>query len=628
MSSIDSKFKSYLKDYFTKDTLIRSLFFIIPLISIVLKGIFYQSFVTSGTPYSFNFMSGYNEVSSVSLSYYFGFAFIFLSFSLLFRGKGRIIYVFILDAIVTALFIFDIWYYRGFNTVPSLLVLNQTSNLDNLSEAILSMISSMDWIFIIDFIILGILAYVFRSYFDKNKGYKRAIKSFLLTFIIPFMYVAYLPFNLYVLHNPNVKNAYILAATDPNYTHEYLSAIGYHIHDAVTTYINTQPYTLTESDKEDIRKYYSTKNENLPDNEYFGAAKGKNLIYIQVESLEDFVIGKTINGKEITPVLNKLSQNSVYFPNILEQVNEGTSSDSDFIANTSLFPVRRGTAFFRYPNNNYNSLPKILSNNGYYTEVIHPDKGSFWNYQIALSGGIGFDKFTDYYSFEHDESIGMGLSDRRYFEQVAPMIENMNSPFYAMTVTLTSHGPFNIPEEYRELGLDKELNDNKLGGYFESIHYTDKQIGAFLELLDKQGILDNSIIAIMGDHAGVHKYYNDDIDQLSTKEDWYLDEGGRRVPILIYDHSGLVKPKAFDSLYGGQVDLMPTLLYLLGIPAAQYENTCMGRNLLNTNRSYAVINNGKIYGEETLTEEEKEIISKSLDISDKIIRANYNYDGK
>ena len=628
MSSTDSKFKNYLKNYFTKDTFIRSLFFIIPLISIVLKGIFYQGFVTSGTPYSFNFMSGYNEVSSVSLSYYFGFAFIFLSFSLLFSGKGRIIYVFILDAIVTALFIFDIWYYRGFNTVPSLLVLNQTSNLDNLSEAILSMISSMDWIFIIDFIILGILSYIFRSYFDKNKGYKRAIKSFLLTFIIPFAYVAYLPFNLYVLHNPNVKNAYILAATDPNYTHKYLSAIGYHIHDAVTTYINTQPYTLTESDKEDIRKYYSTKNENLPDNEYFGAAKGKNLIYIQVESLEDFVIGKTINGKEITPVLNKLSQNSIYFPNILEQVNEGTSSDSDFIANTSLFPVRRGTAFFRYPNNNYNSLPKILSNNGYYTEVIHPDKGSFWNYQIALSGGIGFHKFTDYFSFEHDESIGMGLSDRRYFEQVAPMIENMNSPFYAMTVTLTSHGPFNIPEEYRELGLDKELNDNKLGGYFESIHYTDKQIGAFLELLDKQGILDNSIIAIMGDHTGVHKYYNDDIDQLSTKEDWFLDEGGRRVPILIYDHSGSVKPKAFDSFYGGQVDLMPTLLYLLGIPADQYENTCMGRNLLNTNRSYAVINNGKIYGEETLTEEEKEIFSKSLDISDKIIRANYNYNGK
>lgn len=628
MSSLDSKFKNFSERYFTRDTLIRSLFFIIPLISIVLKGIFYQGFVTSGTPYSFDFMSGYNEVSSVSLSYYFGFALIFLSFSLLFKGKGRLIYVFVLDIIVTALFIFDIWYYRGFNTVPSLLVLNQTSNLDNLSDAVISMISPMDWIFIIDFVILGALAFVFRSCFTKDKGHKRAIKSFLITFIIPFVYVAYLPFNIYVLHNSNVKNAYILAATDPNYTHEYLSAIGYHIHDAVTTYINTQPYTLTESDKEDIKNYYETKNENLPDNEYFGAAKGKNLIYIQVESLEDFVIGKTINDKEITPVLNKLAKDSIYFPNIFEQVNEGTSSDCDFIVNTSLFPVRRGTAFFRYPNNNFNSMPKILKNNGYYTEVIHPDKGSFWNYQIALSGGIGFDKFTDYYSFEHDESIGMGLSDRRYFEQAVPMIEKMDSPFYAMTVTLTSHGPFNIPEEYRELGLDQELNDNKLGGYFESVHYTDKQIGHFLELLDEQGILDNSIIVIMGDHTGVHKYYNDDIDQLSTKEDWYLDEGGRRVPVLIYDHSGTVPAKSFETLYGGQTDLMPTLLYLLGVPADEYQNTCMGRNLLNTNRSYAVINSGKIYGEENLTDEEKEVFSKTLDISDKMIRANYNYDGK
>ena len=203
MSSLDSKLKNFFTKYFTKDSLIRSLFFIIPLISIVLKGIFYQGFVTSGTPYSFNFMSGYNEVSIVSLQYYFAFAMIFLSFSLLFKGKGRLIYVFVLDVIVTALFIFDIWYYRGFNTVPSLLVLNQTSNLDNMTDAIMSMISPMDWIFLIDFVILGILAYVFRSRFAKGKDYKRAVKSFLLTFILPFVFVAYLPYlrNSWILIN-------------------------------------------------------------------------------------------------------------------------------------------------------------------------------------------------------------------------------------------------------------------------------------------------------------------------------------------------------------------------------------------------------------------------------------------
>ena len=88
------------------------------------------------------------------------------------------------------------------------------------------------------------------------------------------------------------------------------------------------------------------------------------------------------------------------------------------------------------------------------------------------------------------------------------MIKEKQQPFYVETVTLTSHGPFDLPEKYRELGLDQELNDSKMGGYFESLHYTDKQIGYFLDMLDKEGILQNSIIAIMGDHTGIHKEDN------------------------------------------------------------------------------------------------------------------------
>ena len=620
-----SKFKVKLKEVaernMQKDNIIRFIFFILPVIAIVLKGIIFQGFVASGNPYSFSFSSGYGAVSIISLEYYIAFALLFASFSLLFKGKGRIIYVIVLDIIVTLLFILDIWYYRGFNTVPSVFLLTQTSNLDNLSDSIKSMISPLDWLFIIDFVIIGGYAYIFRKYFTKQC--KRAIKGFICTFVLPFVFVAYVPFNVYILKNSNVKNAYIIAGTDPTYTHRYLSTIGYHIFDAVSVYYNTRPYELTEEDKANIDEYFTFKNENLPHNEYFGAAKGKNIIYVQVESLEDFVINQEINGQEITTNLNDLVEKSVYFPNVFEQVNEGTSADCDFIANTSLLPVRRGCTFFRYPMNNYNSLPKILENNGYSTRVIHPDKGSFWNYEIALSGGIGFEQFTDYYSFEDDEWIGMGLSDRTYFKQVVPMIKKMKDPFYTMTVTLTSHAPFNIPEEYRELNLDPELNENKLGGYIESVHYTDKQIGMFLDLLKNEGILDNSIIVFMGDHTGIHKYYNDDIAQLSNQEEWFQDNGGRRVPLIIYDPSGNITPQTFET-FGGQIDMMPTILYLLGIPSEEYDQTCVGRNLLNTNRSYAIINNGSIKGEENLTEEEKEIVSKSLDISDKMIRANYN----
>lgn len=604
-----------------KDTIIRIFLFIIPLISIVLKGIFLQGFVRSQNPYEFDFMTGYSSASPC-LSYYIAFACIFLSFSFLFKNKGKTIYIFIIDLILTLLFLLDLWYFRGFLTVPSVLILTQTANLDNMGGSILSMLSSLDFIFLLDFIVLAIYVYLARNSYSKGKE-RRSIILFLITFIAPLLFILYIPFNIHVLNNKDVKGAYLFDSYDPTNTARYFSSVGYHIIDAYTVYKDSKPYELTSEDTENINKLYEIKNENLPDNEYFGMSKGKNLIYIQVESLEDFVIGKSINGQEITPVLNKLVSKSLYFPNIFEQVNEGTSSDCDLMVNTSMLPLRRGCTFFRYPGTDFNSLPKILQNNGYSTMAIHPDKGSFWNYSNALTQGIAFEKFKDYFSFNDDESIGMGISDRTYFEQVVPMLQQEPQPFYTMNVTLTSHGPFNIPEEYRVLGLDSELGKSELGGYFESIHYTDAQIGHYLELLDQAGLLQNSVIAIMGDHTGVHKYYNSSINSLSAKEDWYLDTGNPVVPLVIYDPS-MGEGKTFD-LYGGQVDVMPTLLYLLGIPKDQYENTALGRNLLNTQKSFAILTNGTLKGEENLTEEEQTIYKQSLDLSDKMIRANHPY---
>lgn len=616
-----SVYSKHINKYLNKGTFLIILFFMIPVISLVFKGIIFQGFVSHDNPYALNLQSGCSVISKYYLYYYIAFAMLFSSFSLLFKGRGRIIYILVLDTAVTLLFILDTWYFRGFKTVPSILLLTQTSNLYNMFESIKSMISPLDIFYFSDFILLGVYILISGKSITRCN---RALKSFCVTFIVPLLFIIYVPFNITVLNNNDIKNAYLFDVYDPNITIKYFSTIGYHIMDAYTVYKDTHLYELTNEDKYDIKRLFDVKNENLTNNEYFGAAKNKNLIYIQVESLESFVIGKKINDIEITPVMNHLLDSSVYFPNIFEQVNEGTSSDSDFMSNTSLLPVKRGCTFFRYPNNNYNSLPKILRNHGYTTSVIHPDKGSFWNYQNALSGGIGFEYFTDYYSFNHDEEIGMGISDRSYFEQVVPMIDNLTQPFYAMTVTLTNHGPFNLPDKYRSLNLSPELNDNNLGGYFESIHYTDAQIGYFLDLLDKQNILKDSIIVIIGDHAGVHKYYNDDIEKLSSKEDWYIDNGNHTVPVIIYNYSSSIKAKTFDNLIGGQVDLMPTLLYLLGIPYDEYSQTALGRNLLNTDKSFAVITDGTIKGAENLSDDEISIYSKLLDISDKIIRSNYN----
>ena len=597
--------------------------FLIPLIGIILKGIFLQCFIQSQDPYSFDLASGFLH-SSGFLLYYLAFALVSLSFSFLFKGKGRVIYILVIDIFITVLTLLDVMYFRGFLTVPSVLILTQTANLDNLGGTVTSMLSAFDILLFSDLIILGIYIFLTRkSYKNFNK---RGLKTFLLTLIIPLIYILYIPFNVNVLKNEDVKNAYLFDGMDPTNTTKYFTSLGYHIMDIYTVYRDSKPYELTEKENEAVTDYYNWKNENLVDNQYAGMSKNKNLIIIQVESLESFLIGKEINGKKITPVLDDIISKGLYFPNVYEQVNEGTSSDCDLMLNTSLLPLRRGSTFFRYPNNDYVSLPKILASNNYETASIHPDKGSFWNYANALKGGIGFENFYDYFSFEPNELIGMGLSDETYFNQVIPKLKELNSPFFAHTITLTNHGPFDLPKDKRVFNLNSELNDSELGGYIESVHYTDTQIGNFINQLKDAGLLDNSLIVITGDHGGVHKYYSHSIDSLSTKEDWYtIKDTVSTVPFIIYDTS-IKESKTFDTI-GGQIDIMPTILYALGIDSSEYENSALGRNLLNTNRSYAVTTNGTVFSN-NLSDKEEDMVYGSLELSDILTRSNYFKDNK
>lgn len=614
LNNILKTLKSKIMNILSFDGLIRIILFLIPFISITLKCIVFQGFVTSSDPYILNFSNGLSSAKPF-INYYYAFILIFLSFSLLFKGKGRVIYLFVIDIIITALIFLDLGYFRGFLTMPSALLLTQTANLDNMGGTISSMFSKLDFLLLIDFIILAIYVFFTRKSYTNVK--RRAPLTFIVMILSSILFIAYVPFNLHILKNEDVKNGYIFSNYDPTNTARYFSPIGYHIFDVYNVYKDSKPYELTEEETTKINEFFQAK-ENLEDNKYAGMLKGKNLIVIQVESLESFIVGKEINGQKITPVMDELISKGLYFPNIYEQVNEGTSSDSDLMINTSMFPLRRGSTFFRYPSTEYNSLPNLLEEMNYDTIAIHPDKGSFWNYVNGLKG-IGFNEFIDYYSFNIDEEIGLGISDESYFRQVVPMLKNLKEPFYAFTVTLTSHGPFDLPKEKRVLNLDSELDKSELGGYFESIKYTDAQIGEFLKQLDKEGLLDDTVVVIEGDHTGVHKYYNSLIEKLSNKEDWYLDNGHHTIPFIIWSKD-MNEGKTFDTI-GGQIDIMPSLLYLMGVDNEKYINTAIGRNLLNTNKSFAVLTNLEVVGE-NLTDEEKEMYKNIVDLSDKMIRAN------
>ena len=394
-----------------------------------------------------------------------------------------------------------------------------------------------------------------------------------------------------------------------------MSPLGYHGFDL--KYFVGRNKELSDLDINDVQSWINNNKEDIPDNEYFGMLKGKNLIAIQVESLENFVINKKVYGQEITPTLNKLLSGSLYFDNIYEQNNSGTSSDCDLMVNTSIFPIRATSTFPTYPWTKYNSLQNILNNEGYTTISTHAELPGSWNWAEPHKS-FGADKLWDINEFNIDEVIGPGLSDESYLKQIANKIKSENQPFYTFIATLTSHGPFEMPEDKKLLNLPKELDDNMLGGYFQSVRYADEAIKLFIEELEKNGQLDNTVLMIYGDHGGVHKFYEEEIKDAPLNENWWQ-ENDKKIPFIIYNKD--LKATTISKA-GGQVDFLPTISYLLGVERSKFDNTSMGRVLVNTNRNATILNNGDIMGTPKDENEEKHL-KDVFKIADDIIEGNY-----
>jgi lipoteichoic acid synthase len=280
--------------------------------------------------------------------------------------------------------------------------------------------------------------------------------------------------------------------------------------------------------------------------------------------------------------------------------------------------VRKGSTFFRFPGTSYNSLPRILRGAGYRkTIAMHPDPGAYWNWKNALIA-IGFDTCLDMGEFSNDEILGLGLSDADFLPQAAARLLPLPEPFYGFLVTLTSHVPFELPDEERELELEASLNESSLGTAFQCFRYTDHQIGRFLDKLRTNGVLERSAVVFYGDHASVHRFLNDEVAALQGTEPWMRDSR-TLVPLIIYS-PGLAGERF--AVTGGHIDIMPTLLYLLGVDEGVTVGTVMGRNLLKTRRDFAVLANGNVVGTDRGTPLAS-LAVQGLEIADLIISGNY-----
>lgn len=539
---------------------------------------------------------------------------IFIFPCLMFKDKNSIKYLIVVDVIYSILIILDLWVYRGTGHLLELKYLFFTEGFNTLNKGIINP-SFKDIVFIID---IFIVIFLYKKLI-KELNYKREVKLSLmlitvcLTIVCSYHYI----FDIKKLTNGDVRfmqdewqgswNTYTKIL--------YRSPIANHIYEDYKTIVKVMKKT-DENEIKEIDEWLNWNNEDIEDNEYKAIAKGKNIIFIQIESLENFLINEKVYNQEITPNLNKLTKESFYFKNIYEQNSAGNSIDMDMMAASGVLPLGDVITYLEYPEVRYNSLPRLLNNEGYNTILTHAERAGDWNWAEAGKSAAGYKTIWDINEYIIDEYVGFGLSDRSFYTQFLDKLSKEEEPFLAVLPTLSSHGPFDLDEKYRELDLPSELDNNRLGGYFQSVHYADKQIGLFFELLKEKNLIDNTIVVIYGDHGGIHKYYMEDVEASDIEGNWWQ-EKDNKIPLFIY---GIDIPSKVVEAYGGQIDIMPTVAYLLGLDTKGYQ---MGRNLLKTNRDSTIIKGGIVVGNPS--EKEEEMLKKAYDIADKIIKNNYYY---
>lgn len=316
---------------------------------------------------------------------------------------------------------------------------------------------------------------------------------------------------------------------------------------------------------------------------YFGLAKNRNIIIIQVEALQDFVINMNYFGQELTPNLNKLLKNdSIYFNRFYQQLGKGNTSDAEFVTQNSLYPSMDLPTYTKYQNNKFLGLPMIMREKGYNTIAFHAYKPEFWNRQ-NIYPMLGFDRFINMDDFTHEEIFGWGLSDEYFLMQSAKYLSVARQPFYSFLITLSSHHPFVLPKKYKTINLQPGHKNTTLGNYIQAIHYADKALGLFIEELKRYGLYENSIIAIYGDHRGISNGVpeNDKLMSELLGYEYTYDES-LNVPLII--HIPGSNAKETNIIVGGQMDFLPTMLNLLGIKENRVK--LFGQDLLNAESGF------------------------------------------
>ncbi|WEK53183.1 MAG: LTA synthase family protein [Candidatus Cohnella colombiensis] len=529
--------------------------------------------------------------------------------TILLNRRARAYSLLLLDILLTFIIFADLIYFRSFKDFISVPVLLQAGQVGELKASIKDLIHIEDLWLIADlpfaFIIVGWIFW--RSYMQKRNAKliqhathlsitdNRKPRRFWIRFV-PATIAFALGWALIFFPVEQQKNGWASGLFVGNWwnvpIYNVTGLFGFHGYDAYRyakeNWFNTK---LSDEQKQEVYHWFADRHQlqqQMESEPLFGQYQGYNVLVIQAEAFQQFVIGQQIDGVEITPHINELIGKSIYFPNFYHQTGQGRTSDADFLTSCSMYPLPTGSVFIRFATNSFDCAPSILNEQGYDTTVHHAYDGSFWN-RYNMYNNMDYNQFYSLENYTIDDPLGWSLSDESFFRQTMNQLKLRDrSPFYALAITISGHHPFKLTESKKDLNVGA-FEGTTFGNYLQAMHYVDSAVGTLITRLKNDDLWDNTIVMFYGDHDN-SLFDWDAYEQFfgSPLTDLDKDKIMRQVPYFIHlpqDANAGIVEKAV-----GQIDTTPTMMHLLGIPID--DRILMGVSMLSDAPKSVVFRNG------------------------------------
>lgn len=405
------------------------------------------------------------------------------------------------------------------------------------------------------------------------------------------------------------QSAYLCSADAPIFS--VFGCIWYDITDAA------EP--ITPEKQVEIERWLASQPKHQPADSV--TEKRSNLLIVFAESLESWVLEKKVDGKEITPCLNRLlkEKSTLYAPNVLTQVKGGRSIDAQLMICSGLLPLMSGTYSSLYYDNTFYTLQKAmrgLKHSRSYLLTI--DKVSTWN-QGAVARSFGTDTIISYHDFKMTEAFGTHkrIGDASFFQQCREKIERgevwkPGESVYMQFVTYSGHAPFKLPDHLRTITFPASIPE-KAADYMTTAHYTDKAIGDFVAYLKTLPQYKETIVVIVGDHEGLASYRQELVGNPACRG---LVSDKQLTPFIVLNSPVGMRYNKFM----GQIDIYPTLLNLMQLDAYRWHG--LGQSILDPRKQGVAV--GSVMNVEgTGSDKEVERLKEAHTVSDYMLRYDW-----